>query len=158
MTALELRSYPDPLLRRAVDAVDCFDDELGELAEAMFDLLYRCGAVGLSAPQVGVGRRLFVFDVGAGPQAVVNPVVNPVVDTTASCNVALEACLSVPGLRLLVPRASQLTLRGCDLRGRPVVLSVDGLAARVCQHEIDHLDGRLLLDRLDTETLLAGES
>jgi peptide deformylase len=115
----------------------------------MYDTMDLEDGVGLAAPQVGVRKRLFTFDLheGEGPGVVVNPVI------VASEGEVLsdEGCLSVPGYRFEIVRAERVTMRGLDLDGDEIVLEGDELLARMIQHEIDHLDGVLVLDRVDPD-------
>lgn len=113
----------------------------------MFETMYAADGIGLAAPQVGIGRRLFVIDIrepDVEPLAVVNPVI---VESTGS-EKGEEGCLSLPGLIGVVERAARVTLKGFDVAGQPIRLDATGLLARAIQHEIDHVDGVLFIDRL----------
>jgi peptide deformylase len=148
MAGMEIRLLGDPVLRRRADDVEAVDGEVRRLARAMFDTMYEADGVGLAAPQVGIGRRLIVVDPreeGVAPAAIVNP---RVVEAGSERDRAEEGCLSIPGIREVVERAATVTVEGLDLEGRPVRLEASGLHARVLQHEIDHLDGVLFLDRV----------
>jgi peptide deformylase len=115
----------------------------------MYETMAHAEGVGLAAPQVGVRKRLFTYDLheGDGPGVVINP---EIVATSGEVE-SEEGCLSVPGLRFAIVRADHVTMRGLDLDGAEVVLEGDDLLARMVQHEIDHLDGVLLLDRLEPD-------
>ena len=113
--------------------------------QAMVD--YR--GLGLAAPQIGVAKRIFVYDVGEGPHALVNP---KIVSTRGE-EWGVEGCLSVPGLQGEVPRAAAITVTGINENGEKVKIKADGMLARVFQHEMDHLDGTLFIDKADPETL-----
>jgi peptide deformylase len=148
MAALEIRMMGDPVLRERAAEVEAVDDELRRLARSMFDTMYEAEGVGLAAPQVGVLRRLIVVDSreqGASPLTLVNP---RVVEVAPGTERAEEGCLSIPGLRDVVERPASVVVEGMGLEGQPVRIEADGLLARILQHEIDHLDGVLFLDRV----------
>ncbi|HYJ60687.1 MAG TPA: peptide deformylase [Actinomycetota bacterium] len=145
---LPIRTLGDPVLREPARAVTTFDRALRALADDMIESMYAAPGVGLAGPQVGVSLRIFVFDDGeTGPLVMVNPVVSDVEGEV----VEDEGCLSIPGPYHVTPRAAHVVCRGVDVRGRPLEMSADGLLARIFQHESDHLDGRLYIDRLDDE-------
>ena len=123
------------------------DGRLARLAEDMIATMYAAPGVGLAAPQVGIERRLFVYDVGEGPQAIVNPTIS---EARGEWNFE-EGCLSVPGLHWNIVRPKEVYLTGVDLDGNDISIEADEYLARVFQHEIDHLDGVLLFERLDPE-------
>ncbi|MBX6389907.1 MAG: peptide deformylase [Frankia sp.] len=155
MTVLPIRTLGDPVLRTPAEPVTFFDAKLRRLADDMIETMYAAPGLGLAAPQVGVGLRLFVFDVDWEPngdtsRASRRPrvVVNPVLELGPGEQTDQEGCLSVPGHQYSTTRAATATVRGVDLAGDPVVYSGDGLLARCLQHETDHLDGMLYLDRL----------
>ncbi|WP_113700269.1 peptide deformylase [Nonomuraea lactucae] len=147
----EIRVIGEPVLRTPAEPVEGFDRELRRLIDEMFQAMYAVNGVGLAGPQVGVSRRLFVYDIGGRKGHVVNPVLT--VDDEEEV-LDEEGCLSVPdrqsGLPLYAPvaRASGVTVEGFDRLGRPLRLRARGSLARCFQHETDHLDGRLYLDRL----------
>jgi peptide deformylase len=145
----QIRQYPDPALRlRAHEVVD-FDDDLVRLVERMTALMRDARGVGLAATQVGVLRRLFVFEPDEdGPRTVVNP---RIVERSDEAETEDEGCLSLQGVRVPVERAVRVTLEGKDTQGEDVRWELGALGARVVQHEIDHLDGVLILERTDTE-------
>jgi peptide deformylase len=114
----------------------------------MIVTMYEAPGVGLAAPQVGVEKRLFVYDIGEGPRTLINPAI-----TESDGEWAFdEGCLSVPGLSWEIVRPKQVLLTGIDLDGNDVAIEADEILARCFQHEIDHLDGVLLLERLDGDT------
>jgi peptide deformylase len=123
------------------------DGDLARLVEAMYETMYDAQGLGLAAPQVGVLKRLYTYDLGDGPEVIVNP------EIVASSGewVYDEGCLSVPGLQFEIVRPKLVTVRGLDLDGNEVVIEGDERMGRLIQHEIDHLDGVLLLDRLEPE-------
>ncbi|MBI3635085.1 MAG: peptide deformylase [Candidatus Rokubacteria bacterium] len=150
MAVLKVRKYGDPVLRRKATPVGVITSELRALVTDMIDTMYDEAGIGLAAPQVGVAQRLMVVghDDKQGPQALVNPEI-----TERGGEVtAEEGCLSIPGIFALVTRSEWVRLEATDLDGQPVALSARGLFARVLQHEVDHLDGVLFIDRLDPVT------
>jgi peptide deformylase len=146
----QIRQYPDPALRMQAREVESFDDDLARLVDKMMLLMQDASGVGLAATQVGVLRRLFVFrrDADGQPESVVNPRLTERSDEVEG---AEEGCLSIQGVRVPVERALRVTLEGQSVEGRGLRLELDGLAARVVQHELDHLDGVLILDRTTPE-------
>jgi peptide deformylase len=148
----QIRQYPDPVLRMRAREVSEFDDELAALVGRMKALMQDAQGVGLAASQVGIIRRVFVFQQGERDEdgefiAVVNPVIEPGAET----EVDDEGCLSLQGVTVPVERPTTVTLTGKDETGRDLRLELGGLSARVVQHEIDHLDGTLILDRTTPE-------
>jgi peptide deformylase len=144
-----LRFFGDPVLKQPARPVEEITPDLVPLVYGMYETMDRAEGVGLAAPQVGVRKRLFTYDLheGDGPGVVINP---EIVATEGEVE-SEEGCLSVPGFKFEIIRAERVTMRGLDLDGAEVVLEGDDLLARMIQHEIDHLDGVLLLDRLDPE-------
>jgi peptide deformylase len=150
----EIRYVGDPVLRTPAEPVTDFDRELRRLIDEMFSVMYMADGVGLAGPQIGVARRLFVYDISNRKGHVVNPELT--IDDTDEV-VEEEGCLSVPsresGRPLYAPtaRAAGVTLRGLDRLGRPVTVKARGMLARCFQHEFDHLNGTLYVDRLAKE-------
>jgi peptide deformylase len=143
----QIRQYGDPALRLTAHEVSAFDDDLRRLVDRMIGLMHDAQGVGLAATQVGVLRRLFVFEPDEdGPRAIVNPTIVDPAEETAPDD---EGCLSLQGVRVPVERATSLTLVGKDPNGDDVRLELEGYAARIVQHELDHLDGVLIIDRTD---------
>jgi peptide deformylase len=142
-----IRVYGDPVLKIRAAEVTEFDAALRRLAKDMLETMYDAPGVGLAAPQIGVQKRLFVYDVGEGPGAVTNPVIQ---SATGEWEYE-EGCLSVPGLYWPITRPEHVHLTGQDLHGNAVEFHADDLMARMLQHETDHLDGYLLLKRLTDE-------
>lgn len=143
--------YPNPVLRRVALPVETFDAALGTLVADMLDTMYDAPGCGLAAPQVGVLRRVFVMDIGwsqgeRAPLVCVNP---EILGASGREQTAVEGCLSIPGLPLEIERPAEITLRWQDLGGRVHSRSLYGAAARCAHHELDHLNGRLILDLLD---------
>lgn len=151
---LSLVLYPDPKLRKVCSPVRRFDAALRELAEGMLQIMREKRGIGLAAPQVGVLQRLFVCNPTGEPgdaQVYVNPELSGLVGSVE----ADEGCLCLPSIYVPVRRAERCELRAFDLDGNPVERSAEGLLARIWQHENDHLDGCLILDRT-TETAKMG--
>jgi peptide deformylase len=143
-----IRVLGDPVLRAPARPVESFDRALQALADDMLETMYDAPGVGLAGPQVGVGLRIFTFDDGeTGPLVMVNPVLSHAEGEVLE----EEGCLSIPGPYHGTPRAAAITCSGMDLHGRHLELRGQGLLARIFQHETDHLDGRLYIDRLDED-------
>ena len=133
---------------RAAD-VESFDDELVRITGRMTELMHDADGIGLAATQIGILRRFLVCTLDGEDRVLVNPRVTPVGEET---EVDDEGCLSLGSIRVPVERATRVTLEARDAAGEPVVLELEGMDARVVQHELDHLDGVLLLDRTDVES------
>ena len=146
----QIRQYPDPVLRLQAQEVEEFDRDLTQLVERMLRLMRDARGVGLAANQVGVLRRVFVIqaDEEEEPRVLVNPVV---VERSEESDEDDEGCLSLQGVVVPVERAVHVRLQGRDPEGNPVSLELEGLPARVAQHELDHLDGVLIVDRTTPE-------
>ena len=143
----QIRQWPDPVLKLRANEVESFDDDLRRLVERMKALMEDANGVGLAANQAGVLRRVFVFRKGEEdePVAAVNPRIVEQSDERATDD---EGCLSLQRVLVPVERHCSLTLEAQDLDGKPLRLELTGLDARVVQHELDHLDGVLFLDRI----------
>jgi len=144
----EILVYPDPFLARKAVPVAAVNDRVRVLIRDMFETMYAAEGVGLAATQVGVGKRVIVLDVSpvdetAAPMAVVNP---EIVSRSGSV-MGVEGCLSVPGVQGEVCRAESVEVRGMDEQGNPLRIRAAGILSRALQHEIDHLDGILFIDR-----------
>jgi peptide deformylase len=149
VAAFSIRLFGDPVLKQRCAEVTDIDGSLVRLVDGMVETMYEAPGLGLAAPQVGVQKRLFVYDLddGAGPQTVVNPTI-----TEARGEWEFdEGCLSIPGLYFPIVRPKEIHLTGVDLDGNDVSIEADELLARLLQHELDHLDGRLLLEHLDDD-------
>lgn len=144
----QVRQYGDPVLRMKANEIEEFDDELEQLSERMIALMHDADGIGLAATQVGIVRRMFVFSNEGEDTVVVNPVLTQGKDT----EVDEEGCLSLGPVRMPVERSVKVTLDGLDVHGEPLHLELEGLPARVVQHEADHLDGTLIIDRTDPES------
>ena len=147
MTTFAIRQYGDPVLRSATKEIDDIDAAVARLAQDMIETMREAHGAGLAANQVGVQRRMFVYDVGDGPIVVINP---RIVESSGEWTYE-EGCLSVPGLSWPIVRPNLVHLLGYDLDGNELSLEGEELEGRVFQHEVDHLDGTLLVERLDDE-------
>jgi len=145
----DIRIIGDPVLKqRAADVTD-IDGRLVKVIDDMFVTMYDAVGAGLAAPQVGIQKRFFVYDWDDDPGLILNPVI---VESRGEAAI-VEGCLSVPGLRWEILRPAEIHVRGIDIDGNEVDLELDDYAARVFQHEIDHLDGVLLVEHLTDEQL-----
>src|SRR6478672_11106213 len=145
----QIRQYGDPALRLTAYEVSDFDDDLRRLVDRMTELMHDAQGVGLAATQVGVLRRVFVFEPDEdGPRIVVNPTIVTLGDELESDG---EGCLSLQGVRVPVERPTTLTIAGKNQDGKDVSYELAGYEARIAQHELDHLDGVLIIDRTDEE-------
>ncbi len=147
MPTYSVRVYGDPVLKQAAQDVDQVDGSLVRLVDDMVETMYEAEGAGLAAPQVGVQKRLFVYDVGEGPQVMINP---SIVEMEGEWYHD-EGCLSIPGLRLGIVRPNRVHIRGYDLDNEEISLEADEFLGRVFQHEVDHLDGVLMVERLDED-------
>lgn len=140
---------PDPILRTPCKTVDRVTDRHRLLAENMTSIMKKSSGVGIAAPQIGVSERLVVIAPGGKSLALINPVITK----REGEQVGEEGCLSIPGLYGDVSRSAVVEVEALDRKGNPVTYEMDGFAARVVQHEIDHLDGVLFVDKADPTTL-----
>lgn len=142
--------YGDRPLHAAAAPVERFDDELHQLLRDMAETMYAAPGIGLAAPQIGVPLRVFVIDLGVvkEPGGRLIEVVNPTFVSCDGIQLEEEGCLSLPGFNATVPRPSRAVVRGQDREGEPITIEGAGLLARALQHEMDHLEGSLFLDRL----------
>lgn len=150
---LKIVKYPDPVLRREAESVDSVNDDIRDIIENMLDVMYIEEGVGLAAPQVGVSKKVIVVDDGKDVIGLINP---EIVKKSRENDTMEEGCLSLPGIRLNISRPVRITVKGLDENGDPVELQADGILAKVLQHEIDHLNGILIIDHVSTihKTLL----
>ncbi len=140
--------YPEPVLSRKAETITNIDGQVHTLAADMVETMYAASGIGLAAPQVGVSRRLIVVDPGKEEKCGLITLVNPVVVSGEGHNAIDEGCLSVPDFTAEVPRYAEILVKGVTLDEREVELNADGLLAIVLQHEIDHLNGILFIDRI----------
>ena len=151
MSLLKIELLGSDILRRRADEVPGPDPELDRLIDDMFETMYAAKGIGLAGPQVGVAQRVIVVDVNdeggekLGPFALLNP---RVVEAGGELDKHEEGCLSIPNVTGVVERPWHVVVEGLDRQGQPVTIEADGMLARCLQHEIDHLDGILFIDRL----------
>lgn len=143
MAVCQIVTYPNDVLREKARPVKAVTPQIKRLLSNMFDTMRAAGGVGLAAPQIGISKRLIVVEVNGERLALVNPEIT----AFAGREKATEGCLSIPGVWGEVERAAQVEVRGLNEDGRMVTLRADGYKARALQHEIDHLDGILFIDR-----------
>jgi peptide deformylase len=148
MASYQIRLFGDPVLRQRASEVTDVDGALIRLAADMVDTLHGAKGLGLAAPQVGVSKRLFVYQMREDDSEPLT-IVNPVISEARGEWEYEEGCLSIPGLYFPIVRPKEIHLTGWDLEGNEVSLEADELMARCFQHELDHLDGRLLIELLD---------
>lgn len=144
----KVRIYPDPVLRKIAEGVDNIDSTVKDLISTMFEVMRNEGGIGLAAPQIGVSHRIIVVSIdekGFERFALINPVIEYSSDRKSAME---EGCLSVPGIRADVKRSSKIVVSGFGRSGRQINIEVRGLLARVIQHEVDHLNGVLFIDRI----------
>jgi peptide deformylase len=142
---MEVLHHPSPVLKARAHEIDPATDEgLRDFVRAMAETMYAESGIGLAAPQVGVDKRVIVFDVDDRLAALCNPVI---IEHSDEKVVDEEGCLSVPGVNVPVERSRRIVCEGMTIEGRPITIDAEDLLARVLQHEIDHLDGVLILDR-----------
>lgn len=147
MSVREIRVLGDPVLRQACPEVDELSDEIRTLVDDLFETMYAADGIGLAAPQVGVATRVFVYDVRE-PEHEPGVLINPRIVEASGQMKEEEGCLSIPGLRELVERRARVVMEGMERDGRTVRVEGTGLLSRCLQHELDHLDGILFIDRL----------
>ena len=146
MPAFSIRTYGDPVLRQRAAEIDDIDGAIRQLADGMIETMYAAAGLAVAAPQVGVEKRLFVYDLndGAGPHTIVNPVSAELGGEWTFD----EGCLSVPGLYFTLQRPRDVLVTGWDLDGNELRIEATELEGRMFQHEIEHLEGHLVLERL----------
>ncbi len=153
---MDVIAHPNPALAQPASEVDpASDKSLRALAARMARVMYEAPGIGLAATQVGVLKRVIVYDLddeGRSPVALCNPTI---IERSEDCETDDEGCLSLPGITVPVERACRVTCEALSLDGAPVRIDAEGLHARLIQHEIDHLDGRLIIDRATPDERLA---
>lgn len=147
-----IRVVGDPVLRAAAAEITDIDGRLVKLADDMLETMYEAPGLGLAAPQVGVGKRLFVYDLDPERRGDPKVLVNPQIVESRGEWAYEEGCLSIPGLSFEIIRPKEVHLVGRDLDGNEVSIEADELTARLFQHELDHLDGVLMTERMDPDT------
>jgi len=148
---LNIRVYPDPVLKKEAEPVSEVDDDVRQVLADMVETMYAAGGVGLAAPQVGISRRMVVIDISDPEDAAERRLlrlVNPEIVERQGKIVWEEGCLSLPGVVAEVERSSKVVAHALDPDGNPIEISAEGLMAVAIQHELDHLDGILFIDRL----------
>jgi len=144
MAKLDILHYPNSVLRRKSEAIQNLDGALIAVARDMVETMYAGRGIGLAAPQVGISKNLIVIDIGEGPLSIINPVIT----LGEGEEIMEEGCLCLPKISVEVPRHAKVQVRGVDLNGKPIGFDAEDLLARVFQHEIDHLHGTLIIDKL----------
>ncbi|HHT91074.1 MAG: peptide deformylase [Bacillota bacterium] len=144
MAKLPIVTVGDPVLEQRAEEVPKITKKVAKLIDDMLETMYEANGVGLAAPQVGVSQRIIVLDPGDGPVIIVNPVLNE----ASGEEIDVEGCLSIPERWVYVKRATEVEVTGLNEKGKPLRVQAEGLFARALQHEIDHLDGVLMLDRM----------
>ena len=145
MSVKPIRLFGDPVLRTKAEPVRDFDAELRRLVKDLTDTMMEAPGLGLAAPQIGVGLRVFTYNIDDE----IGHLINPVLSLSGDVEIDDEGCLSFPGLQYPTPRAYHMVATGFNMHGDPVTIDGDGQMARCVQHETDHLDGVLFVDRLD---------
>jgi peptide deformylase len=149
MAILEIKEYPDPILKQKAKPVEHIDDSIRRLLDDMVETMYAAPGVGLAAPQVGVSLRVIVVDASPKDEgAKLMKLINPVITHSEGSISDEEGCLSIPEISGEVVRAKKISVEALDENGKPVSFTTDTFLARVIQHEIDHLNGILFIDRL----------
>jgi len=146
MAQLDIRTIGDPVLRSKAKKINEINNKTKEFIENMVDTMYENNGIGLAAPQVGVLQRIVVIDIGEGK---IIKIINPeILKRSNDKNIREEGCLSVPGKTGPVLRATEVIVKGLDVEGEEVTYNAKGLLARAFQHEIDHLQGKLFVDKI----------
>lgn len=147
MAVFDIRLFGDPVLRRRAPEVEEVDDSVRKLIQDMMDTMRNAPGVGLAAPQIGISRRVIVWEYEGESGALVNPAITRRSESVT----ADEGCLSLPGLAYPVERARVVAVTGLDSLGSMVELQLEDMLARIIQHEVDHIDGILFIDRLPSD-------
>ncbi|MEN2985215.1 MAG: peptide deformylase [Thermodesulfovibrionaceae bacterium] len=149
MAVLEIRKYPDEILKKVAEPVTKINGELQKLIDDMIETMYASNGVGLAAPQVGVLKRVIVVDTSARQKnQSLLVLINPEIVNYEGEVLSEEGCLSVPGFTTKLNRKEKIYIKAFDRKGKPIEIEADGLLSRALQHEIDHLNGILIIDRL----------
>jgi peptide deformylase len=147
VASYQIRIFGDPVLTQRANEVTDIDAKVVKLAEDMIETMHDAHGLGLAAPQVGVQKRLFVYQIDEEPLVIVNPTI---AESRGEWEYE-EGCLSIPGLFFPIVRPKEVLLKGYDLDGNEIAIEADEIEARCFQHELDHLDGRLLISMLDKD-------
>lgn len=145
--AYDIRTFGDPVLKSVAEAVENIDGKIMRLTQSMFQAMYRAPGLGLAAPQIGVQKQIFVYDIDGEQVTLINP---RIVESSGEW-VYDEGCLSIPGLYVEMIRPKQVLLEAVDIDGNDVRIEADELLARLFQHELDHLNGVLMFERMTPE-------
>ncbi len=149
MKVLDICTYPEKILRKRAEPITTIDEEIVKLADHMAETMYNAPGIGLAATQVGVSKQLLVADISSQePESDLIVLINPEIISAEGEVIIEEGCLSVPDYQAEVKRHEKITVRGLDLHGEEVEIEAEGLLAVVLQHEIDHLNGVLFIDRI----------
>lgn len=149
MALLEIKKYPDKVLREKTERIREINLELQMLIDDMIETMYGAPGIGLAANQVGISKQVMVLDVSAREEkSTLIVLLNPEIVYTEGSNDSEEGCLSVPDYTTIVKRAEKVLVKGLDRHGKPIEVEGTGLLARALQHEVDHLNGVLLIDRI----------
>jgi len=149
MALLEIRKYPEKILKQKTSHVEAIDGDLQRLIDDMVETMYAARGIGLAANQVGVLKRLCVIDTsGREEKSELVVLINPVIAEKEGTEESDEGCLSIPGYLPVIKRAAKVTVKCLNREGKSIQLEATGLLARALQHEIDHLDGLLIIDRI----------
>jgi len=151
MALLKILTFPNPVLRKKCRSIKKVDAEIKKLIDDMIDTMHAAPGVGLAAPQVGKNIKLIVVDIGKGAFPVINP---KIVKKNKALQTFEEGCLCLPGIVAPVERYSQITVKGLDRNGQPATIEAEAFLATVLQHEIDHLDGIVFIDRVKDKSLI----
>lgn len=142
---LEIKKYPDPVLRKKCDEVKEINEEIRKISRAMIEAKKNSRGIGLAASQVGILKRIIIVESEDEPYIFLNP---EILEKSKKQEIMEEGCLSFPGLFLKIKRPKEVEIKALNLNGQKIKMKVDGLMARIFQHEIDHLNGILFIDRL----------
>jgi peptide deformylase len=149
MAILEIKKYPEKILREKTESVSEVDDELLKLIDDMIETMYAAPGVGLAANQVGISKQVAVIDVSEGEEgSSLIVLINPEIVHTEGEEASEEGCLSIPEYTTIVKRASKVRVKGLDREQKPFEIDAEGLLAKALQHEVDHLNGFLFIDRI----------
>ncbi len=147
-TLLTIRKYGDPVLEKKAKPVKTLTEDLKKLIPAMFATMYAEPGIGLAAPQVGVSQRLMVMDVATNGEPNPMVLINPKIEEKKGRIPSVEGCLSFPGISVTIPRAAWVRVSAINELGFPISIQAEGLLSRCLQHEMDHLDGVVMIDHL----------
>lgn len=149
MAVLEIRKYPDEILKKKALPITEIDKNIQKLIDDMIETMYKANGVGLAAPQVGVSKRLIVVDTSSREenQSLI-VLINPEIINSEGEVLSEEGCLSLPGFTTRLKRGEKILVKGLDRKGKEIEIYAEGLFSRALQHEIDHLNGMLLIDRI----------